>query len=165
MSLSIRAQAPRKSPRGPSSRKMEATQCTGPLYRGGGLPSCALGSVWFCSRTLTRSKGLKQQACRKGSVKGLGRALGWGVAYLNEREAVGREGSIPPRTSLLAAAAPVASSQSLAHKAGGGPGPPPCRQVPDNERHWTRPQVTVPNFPGMHIGQGWVLFPRVGVGF
>lgn len=97
MSLSIRAQAPRKSPRGPSSRKMEATQCTGPLYRGGGLPSCALGSVWFCSRTLTRSKGLKQQACRKGSVKGLGGALGWGVAYLNEREAVGRVGSIFPQ--------------------------------------------------------------------
>lgn len=96
-------------------------------------------------------------------MKGLGGALGWGVAYLNEREAVGREGSIFPQD--LAAAAPVASSQSLAHKAGGGPGPPPCRQVPDNEQHWTRPQVTVPNFPGMHIGQGWVLFPRVGVGF
>lgn len=109
MSLSIRAQAPRKSPRGPSSRKMEATQCTGPLYRGGGLPSCALGSVWFCSRTLTRSKGLKQQACRKGSVKGLGGALGWGVAYLNEREAVGREGSIPPRTLLLLLPLPALS--------------------------------------------------------
>lgn len=93
----------------------------GPLYRGGGLPSCALGSVWFCSRTLTRSKGPKQQACREGSAKGLGGALGWGGAYLHEREAVGREGSSSPQDP----AAPVASSQSLTHKAGGGQGPPP----------------------------------------